>query len=179
MPSGSCVVSRCKEVRRRLSTMLTTMELTDSEMAFCASNQAMFLQPSKLKGAGGWNINVQNELSWRSGAKGCQLATPWAVLTTWRLRCFSEFEGRWEHTCLRVVWLVDNLQFNIFAPDNQSVRLLTIMPAALLACIFPWTVTSEISIDEARILVTIYTGLLGFCSAGCRKIFPNLCNEWT
>jgi hypothetical protein len=32
--------------------MLTKVELTDSEMASYASKQAMFLQPSKLPGAG-------------------------------------------------------------------------------------------------------------------------------
>jgi len=41
--------------------MLTKVLLTEGEMASYASNQAMFLQPSKLQGAGGWNTNVKNE----------------------------------------------------------------------------------------------------------------------
>ena len=52
MPSSSCVVSRCKKAWRRLSTMLTKVERTDNAMTYYASNQTMFLQPSKLQGAG-------------------------------------------------------------------------------------------------------------------------------
>jgi len=153
--------------------MLTKVLLTVSEMASYASNQAMFLQPSKFQGVGIHMLKMQF-----CDALG-QRAAPWGVFTTSRLRCFSEFEGRWEHACWRVFWPVANLQLNYFAPDNQRVRLLRIMPTALMLCILPRTVTSEISVVEARILVTIYTKLLGFCSARCCKIFPKLYNEWT
>lgn len=131
--------------------------------------------PPAIQISGGWNTYVKNAVLWRTGAKGCPLRS----LYNFTLTYISEFEGRWEHACWRVFWPVANLQLNYFAPDNQRVRLLRIMPTALMLCILPRTVTSEISVVEARILVTIYTKLLGFCSARCCKIFPKLYNEWT
>jgi hypothetical protein len=44
---------------------------------------------------------------------------------------------------------------------------------------FPWTVTSEISVGEARNLVTIYKGVQDFYTEGFYKIFPELNNGWT
>jgi hypothetical protein len=56
---------------------------------------------------------------------------------SWQLHVysvFSEFEGRWERTCLRVLWPVYNSQFNCFAWGIQCICLNGKMPVALHLC---------------------------------------------